>query len=459
MATPLTWRNVELQNFGSTLGAMSDANAGIGRSFDALGKVLAGNELRAREQATQQAVAGALLANDLAALDAVRGQVVGPGANPLVDAAKVAQAVNQQGTQIRTNRVADDDFGYQQWLQSETGQKAIGSLVDAQKTGDVDMASFGGYGARLKDDILTAQSRGQTYVAGREDEMHDRDMDQADLALRRAADARAAQTHKRVENEAADGNRAAQLAREITAGVLAKNPAAPPETVAAAVQASLRGMGVTPKLEGQVMQHVPGEYAFNTNAAFDQLVDVNERGKYADAPALAPGQRLSTEQAKQQPVSALIANMREIDNQYDIRQADAERENWQAVISKQAKDPANRDMTLDQAWKAAGLPGEVPDELTRYQNKATPFEIVQIAARTGAINRDSGFIGNDSLGFDRIQNNNLSRALDAYLPKRNELEKESDRILAKIEREREQDKKAAQAEILRRRYGTANAGR
>ena len=44
MATPLTWRNVELQNFGSTLGAMSDANEGLVRSFDRLGQVLGNNE-------------------------------------------------------------------------------------------------------------------------------------------------------------------------------------------------------------------------------------------------------------------------------------------------------------------------------------------------------------------------------------------------------------------------------
>lgn len=461
MAAPLTWRNVELQNFGSTLEAMSDANEGFQRAFDNLGQVFVDNTGRARTKATNEALAGVLLANDLAALGDVRtglqGQVGGSG-NPLVDIAKVAQAANAQETLLRTNRQDDETWANQQALLDPSAAVFDQMVLDAQRTGEV--GDLSGINQRLKNqrfsELVGAQGTGQTYAAGRDDENFDREMGRAELQLKRNADARAAAAAKRDAENSTLARRGAEFSRNLVESLYAKNPGADPAAIKAAASLEMRRQNVDPLLADSALKFIDNDIASWSDPNLDRFLNT-DAGTLPDfgesvgsIPENAAGEvTLSAETLRAAPSGLLNNWEQQLIREADVGKTKAMQTNAIGRIATDALDQEKRSMSPQQAWNAHGYEGSVPQELMRYmgQDEITPYEVVALAASGPGLYPDAW--------IQKVDNAVVDRMVREYREQKGEQAKEYEREIARIDRDLSKTQRTLEAERQRRRYNAS----
>lgn len=101
----LTWRNIDAPNID--VRNLAIAGNSIGTAFDRMGQMLADRTTRLKQEATNQALAGVLMAQDPDAARAayVQAQVSG---NPRIDLATLAKGYNEQYGVLQDRAIKDD---------------------------------------------------------------------------------------------------------------------------------------------------------------------------------------------------------------------------------------------------------------------------------------------------------------------------------------------------------------
>lgn len=239
MATPLRWSNIDVPNTGSALNGVIQAGNAVRDSFKDTGQLFLDNTNRKRAEATDAEVARALMASDLESLAQIRAGM-DPG-NRMIDFGRLAAVVGQRESQVRQDRVADQQYGVTSDQIAGAAARAAG-LDTRRTTGQGPGAMTGGMAdylyldanGRAFDGWQGQENNNRTYNLEVEKFDHAKDIDGQRIALARQAEARAAAEAADRRTERNQANGLMQLGSSVAAEVI-KSGQFKPEEVGAEV--------------------------------------------------------------------------------------------------------------------------------------------------------------------------------------------------------------------------------
>lgn len=154
----ITWRNVDAPDLSSTLGAYSRMGEGVANAFDRLGNVFIKRNEDAKAKYNNELMGQVMLAQDPAALNALRGKILGDNAWQL-NKALVGKTLTDQFGTLQDQSIKQENILDDQALR-DSGEAIARSTQGSYDTGRM---SFDGISTR----ILGAQAPGLLSAADR----------------------------------------------------------------------------------------------------------------------------------------------------------------------------------------------------------------------------------------------------------------------------------------------------